>query len=209
MSKSISSKNQNKTAKGNPANKEVSGKSQDATQQKERKNNPGSFDKDSSADNLNTGISEVNSTKVAKALNQVLSDEFVLYTKTLNFHWNIEGRDFHALHLFLDDQYHQLQIIIDAVAERIRKIGHFTKGSMKEFLADASLKEQSGAASVSESMIAQLAADHETLIRNIRTLIDDFDEKYDDAGSSDFITGIMKEHEKMAWMLRSSVPQNA
>ena len=142
-------------------------------------------------------------------MNQVLSDEFVLYTKTLNFHWNIEGRDFHALHLFLDDQYHQLQIIIDAVAERIRKIGHFTKGSMKEFLADASLKEQSGAASVSESMIAQLAADHETLIRNIRTLIDDFDEKYDDAGSSDFITGIMKEHEKMAWMLRSSVPQNA
>jgi starvation-inducible DNA-binding protein len=161
----------------------------------------------SNSDNLNTGISEENSKKVANALNQVLADEFVLYTKTLNFHWNIEGRDFHALHLFLDDQYNQLQLIIDSVAERVRKVGHFATGSMKEFLDSASLNEHSGAACVSENMIAELAADHDELIRKTRTLIDDFDEKYNDAGSADFITGIMKEHEKMAWMLRASGPQ--
>jgi starvation-inducible DNA-binding protein len=161
------------------------------------------------ADNLNTGISEENSVKVAQELNNVLADEFVLYTKTLNFHWNIEGRDFHALHLFLDEQYNQLQVIIDSVAERIRNVGHFANGSMKEFLASASLQEQTGGVSVSETMIAQLASDHETLIRNLRKLITDFDEKYDDAGSADFVTGIMKEHEKMAWMLRASVPQKS
>lgn len=54
-------------------------------------------------------------------------------------------------------------------------------------------------------MLASLADDHEGLIREMRRLIDDFDEKYKDAGSADFITGIMKEHEKMAWMLRSSI----
>ena len=158
------------------------------------------------SDNLNTGISDENSKKVADALNQVLADEFVLYTKTLNFHWNIEGRDFHALHLFLEEQYNQLQIIIDSVAERVRKVGHFSTGSMQEFLNAASLKEHQGAASVSEEMIAELASDHDSMIRKTRTLIDDFEE-YDDAGSSDFITAIMKEHEKMAWMLRASVPQ--
>jgi len=157
-------------------------------------------------DNLNTGISSANSKKVADALNQVLADEFVIYTKTLKFHWNIEGRDFHALHLFLDDQYHQLQTIIDSVAERVRKVGHFAIGSMKEFLAEASLKEHAATTSVAESMLAELVSDHDALIRKTRTLIDDFDKKYDDKGSSDFITGIMKEHEKMAWMLRSSVP---
>ena len=157
-------------------------------------------------DNLNTGISGANSKKVADALNQVLADEFVLYTKTLKFHWNIEGRDFHALHLFLDDQYHQLQTIIDSVAERVRKVGHFAIGSMKEFLAEASLKEHAATTSVAESMLAELVSDHDAIIRKTRTLIDDFDKKYDDKGSSDFITGIMKEHEKMAWMLRSSVP---
>jgi len=162
--------------------------------------------KSDESDNLNTGISEENSKKVADALNQVLADEFVLYTKTLNFHWNIEGRDFHALHLFLEEQYNQLQIIIDSVAERVRKVGHFSTGSMQEFLNAASLKEHQGAASISEEMIAELASDHDSMIRKTRTLIDDFEE-YDDAGSSDFITAIMKEHEKMAWMLRASVPQ--
>lgn len=160
-------------------------------------------------DNLNTGISEENSKKVADALNEVLADEFLLYTKTLNFHWNIEGRDFHALHLFLDDQYNQLQIIIDSVAERVRKVGHFAKGSMKEFLDASSLKEHSGEGSVSELMLAELVSDHDAIIRKTRKLIDEFEDEYDDAGSSDFITGIMKEHEKMAWMLRASVPQKS
>lgn len=158
------------------------------------------------ADKLNTGISSSNSKKVSEELNKVLSDEFVLYTKTLKFHWNIEGRDFHALHIFLEEQYQQLQTIIDSVAERTRKVGHFAFGSMKEFLAGASLKEHASDAPISESMLAELVGDHEALIRKCRTLIDDFDEKYDDKGSSDFITGIMKQHEKMAWMLRASVP---
>ncbi len=175
---------------------------------KENLNNIMAKKTNTGTDTLNTGISNENSKKVADALNQVLADEFVLYTKTLKFHWNIEGRDFHALHLFLDDQYHQLQIIIDAVAERIRKVGHFSTGSMKEFLAAASLKEHPATGSVSEATIAELASDHDTLIRKMRVLIDEFDEKYDDAGSSDFITGIMKEHEKMAWMLRASVSGN-
>ncbi len=156
-------------------------------------------------DNLNTGISAVNSKKVADALNRVLADEFVLYTKTLKFHWNIEGRDFHALHLFLDEQYNQLQTIIDSVAERVRKVGHFAIGSMKEFLAETSLKEHASNSSVTESMLAELVSDHDALIRKTRILLEDFDKKYDDKGSSDFITGVMKEHEKMAWMLRASV----
>ncbi len=156
-------------------------------------------------DNLNTGITNVNGRKVADALNQLLADEFLLYAKTLKFHWNIEGRDFHALHIFLDEQYHQLQEIIDSVAERIRKVGHFANGSMKQFLSDASLKEHIDTVSISESMISELVGDHEAIIRKTRTLIDDFDKKYDDKGSSDFITGVMKEHEKMAWMLRASI----
>jgi starvation-inducible DNA-binding protein len=138
-----------------------------------------------------------------------LADEFLLYVKTLNFHWNIEGRDFHALHLFLEEQYNQLQLIIDSIAERVRKVGHFAIGSMREFLDAASVNEQFGAASVSEHMLSELASDHDSLIRKTRTLINDFDEKYNDAGSADFITGIMKEHEKMAWMLRASVTQSS
>lgn len=154
---------------------------------------------------VNTGISDVNINKVAGELNRLLADEFVLYVKTLKFHWNIEGRDFHALHLFLEEQYNDLQTIIDEVAERIRKIGSFANGSMKQFLSDCSLKEHMETSTITETMISELVADHESIIRKTRQLIEDFDEKYDDMGSSDFITGVMKKHEKMAWMLRASI----
>lgn len=156
------------------------------------------------ADAANTGISTENSTKVANELNKVLADEFVLYVKTLKFHWNIEGRDFHAYHLFLEEQYNDLQKIIDSVAERVRKVGKFATGSMKQFLADTSLKEHTDTAVISESMISDLVQDHESIIRKTRELIDTFEDDYDDAGSADFITGVMKQHEKMAWMLRAS-----
>ena len=93
---------------------------------------------DESMDKLNTGISAQNTRKVSEELNKLLADEFVLYLKTLKFHWNIEGKDFHALHVFLEEQYTDLQTIIDEIAERIRKIGHFSNGSMKQFLSDCS-----------------------------------------------------------------------
>lgn len=160
--------------------------------------------KASEIEKVDTGISNENAVKVAEQLNKVLADEFVLYVKTLKFHWNIEGRDFHALHLFLEEQYNALQEIIDEVAERIRKIGVYAKGSMKQFLADCTLKEHEETATITESMLVELVQDHEALIRNLRKMIDEFDEEYEDMGSSDFITGVMKKHEKMAWMLRAS-----
>jgi starvation-inducible DNA-binding protein len=209
MAKSAKSSNGKPNLKGaNKINQKVIGKNATAPNPSAKQSTQQSgqqHGKEENSDNLNTGISEENSKKVAESLNEVLADEFVLYVKTLNFHWNIEGPDFHALHLFLDEQYHQLQLIIDSVAERVRKVGHFATGSMREFLDTASLKEHAGAASVSEQMLSELASDHDAIIRKTRTLINDFEEKYDDAGSSDFITGIMKEHEKMAWMLRASV----
>lgn len=161
--------------------------------------------KETDTELTNIGISESNSKNVADELNKILADEVVLYVKTLKTHWNIVGRDFHALHEFLDEQYNQLQTIIDSVAERIRKVGHFANGSLKQFLADTSLREVSETGPITESMLGELANDHEKLIREMRKLIDTFEEKYDDAGSADFITGIMKEHEEMAWMLRASV----
>lgn len=153
---------------------------------------------------LDTGISIGNTRKVADELNNILADEFVLYLKTLKFHWNIEGKDFHALHVFLEEQYSELQTVIDEVAERIRKIGNFSNGSMKQFLADCSLKEHTETGVITESMLLELVTDHESLIRKLRELIDVFDKKYMDMGSSDFVVGLMKKHEKMAWMLRAS-----
>ena len=102
MAKATKPAAQKKNSKGaGKINQKVISKNPDSTKNTNSGSNDNTSRRDDS-DNLNTGISEENSKKVADALNQVLADEFVLYTKTLNFHWNIEGRDFHALHLFLE-----------------------------------------------------------------------------------------------------------
>ncbi|PSK90050.1 Dps family protein [Taibaiella chishuiensis] len=152
----------------------------------------------------NIGISEANKQAVADELNKLLSDEFLLYTKTRKFHWNVEGAQFHDLHLFFEKQYTQLADIMDSVAERIRKIGHYALGSMSQFLKETSLLEHSDNETPASSMLAQLLDDHETIIRRLRSDIDKFQDKYKDAGSADFITGLIEAHETMAWMLRAT-----
>lgn len=160
--------------------------------------------KASESQETNIGIIESNKQSVANELNKLLSDEFVLYTKTRKFHWNVEGAQFHDLHLFFEKQYNQLALIIDEVAERVRKLGHYALGSMKHYLKEASLLENEDQENKAESMLQELLDDHETIIRRLRADIDKFQEKYKDAGSADFITGLVEQHETMAWMLRAT-----
>jgi starvation-inducible DNA-binding protein len=79
------------------------------------------------------GITEKNCSNVAEILNKLLANEYVLYTKTLNYHWNVVGEDFYPLHLFFKKQYEELFDIIDDVAERARTVGGKTIASLKEF----------------------------------------------------------------------------
>ena len=151
---------------------------------------------------VNIGISEKNRAAVALELNKLLADEHVLYNKTRNYHWSIEGPSFMEFHKLYEAQYTDLAEVIDQIAERIRTIGHFAEGRLKEILKLASLDEPEAPVEQS-AQIANLEGDHEILIMRLRKLIKQFDEDFKDIGSSDFITGLLKQHEKMAWMLRS------
>jgi starvation-inducible DNA-binding protein len=149
------------------------------------------------------GIKKTNSSAVATELCKLLADEVVLYTKTRNAHWNIEGPDFHAMHLFFETQYKQLEEIVDSVAERIRSIGHYAPATLKSFLELTHLTEYSERNNDSRGFMKELLEDHQSIIEFIRGNIDPFLEEYGDAGTSDYITGLMEDHEKMAWMLRA------
>src|ERR1700692_727104 len=88
------------------------------------------------------GISEANRKIVAEQLSKLLADEFVLYTKTLNAHWNLEGPDFHSVHLYFEELYEQAQEFIDSVAERIRQIGHYAPATLNDYVKLTHLTEQ-------------------------------------------------------------------
>jgi len=154
----------------------------------------------------NIGIPENNLQSIALELNKVLADEFILYAKTRNYHWNVEGNNFMEMHKFYESQFEQLDEIIDNVAERIRQLGHYAEARLKDYLELSHLEEQEYT-NEQNTQLRNLLEDHESIIMNLRKLINLFTDKYKDAGSADFVTGLMEQHEKMAWFIRSYMPQ--
>jgi starvation-inducible DNA-binding protein len=157
---------------------------------------------DAAGPGVNIGLDANALTRVVEGLQRLLADEVLLYMKTRNFHWNVEGPDFSELHKLFETQYEQLDVIMDDVAERIRIVGGYAAGSMAEFVKLASLKEVAGGARNEVRMEELLLRDHEHIARQMRTFAEEC-AKLNDIGTQDFVTGVMQAHEKMAWMLRS------
>jgi len=151
---------------------------------------------------INIGISEKHLKNTSSMLGVILSDEMTLYIKTRKAHWNVTGESFMELHKLFENQYKQLEESIDEVAERIGKLGHKTIGTMNEFLKLSSVKENPGDYASSKDTLKELLNDHETIIVELRKNITDCVETNKDAGTADFLTGLMKQHETTAWILR-------
>ena len=118
--------------------------------------------------NPEIGIKKENLSKVAQALSGFLADEFLIYLKTRNAHWNIEGPDFHQMHKFFEEQYEQLDETMDQVAERIRMLGHYAPATMRSYLELTHLTEQSREKNDSAGFIKELLGDHESIIIRLR-----------------------------------------
>ena len=151
----------------------------------------------------NIGLSDEQREGVVSILNALLSDEYLLYTKTRNYHWNVFGPQFNDLHKFLERQYEELEEVVDQVAERARSLGGFAFGTMTEFVQHTRLKEQPGQYPEARRMLSNLLADHESLIRQLRVDSQTCDERFHDLGTNDFLIGLMERHEKTAWMFRA------
>lgn len=156
-------------------------------------------------ENIEIGISAANRESVAYLLNTLLADEHVLYLKTRNYHWNVRGMHFQSLHKFFEHQYEELADLIDDIAERVRSLGHYAVASMKDYVVLARLLETNHTDGNAQKMLRNLLHDHETIIRILRDELVREASKYQDIGTSDFITGLMEKHEKMAWMIRTYV----
>jgi starvation-inducible DNA-binding protein len=141
-------------------------------------------------------------TESSTLLNAVLADEYVVYVRTLNFHWNVRGMQFHSLHDFFEMLYGEQFKRIDDLAERVRTLGANALGTMADFLKHSRLQEQVGEPPDPCGMISSLCEGHETLIRHLHEVIRTLDSKYDDPGTVNFLTDMLQEHEKTLWMLR-------
>src|SRR5215475_8000283 len=150
---------------------------------------------------INIGIDEEHRTQIANGLSHVLADTYTLYLKTHYFHWNVAGPMFQTLHLMFEEQYNELALAADLVAERIRALNAPAPGSYSAFSRLTSIPEETNVPKA-EEMVRQLVDGHETVIRVARNVFP-IAEKGADQVTMDLLTQRMQVHEKTAWMLRS------
>ena len=153
---------------------------------------------------IDTGISRENLQKIANILNDDLADEYILLTKTRDYHWNVEDPRFNDLHKFFEEQYELIDASIDEIAERVRALGSKTRATLKEFINSSQIQEDIGSFPNADTMLSNLLSDHETIIKTLRKNINECQE-LNDEGTANFLTDKMEQHEKMAWMLRSFI----
>jgi len=150
---------------------------------------------------IDIGISARDRSQIADGLARLLADTYTLYLKTHNFHWNVTGPMFQTLHLMFEQQYNELALAVDLIAERIRALGFPAPGTYKEYARLSSIAETEGVPSA-EEMIALLVEGQEAVVRTARSIFPSV-ERVNDEPTADLLTQRMQMHEKTAWMLRS------
>ena len=140
-------------------------------------------------------------TQIAEGLGRLLADTYSIYLKTQNYHWNVRGPLFHTLHAMFEEQYTELAIAIDEIAERIRALGFPSPGSFSEFTRLSNINEPSGSPTA-QQMVADLIADQATLVATAKDVFP-LVESNNDEPTADLLIRRMQVHEKTAWMLKS------
>ena len=152
---------------------------------------------------IDIGISEQDRQAIAEGLASLLADSYTLYLKTHNYHWNVTGPQFNTLHQMFEEQYTELAIAVDDIAERIRTLGEWAPGSYSAFAELTSIDEEQGVPSA-EEMVKSLVKGQEAVVRTARSVIKAAGAANDEP-TADLLTQRMQIHEKNAWMLRSMV----
>jgi starvation-inducible DNA-binding protein len=150
---------------------------------------------------IEIGIGKDQRKAIADGLSRLLADEYTLYLKTHNFHWNVTGPMFNTLHLMFETHYNESALAVDLVAERIRALGHPAPGTYKQYAALSSIEETAGVPEAME-MVRLLVKGHEACAKTARSVFPAAD-KAGDEPTADLLTQRMQVHEKTAWMLRS------
>ncbi|WP_421781206.1 Dps family protein [Kiloniella litopenaei] len=154
--------------------------------------------------NVDIGVRENQRAEVAKKLSKFLASTYTLYMKTLYYHWNVTGAQFHSLHALFEQQYEGLHKAGDELAERIRALGHFTPGTFKAYLELSSVEEDEALPKEAQQMVENLLKDNETCSKEARDVLKTAETAGDEV-TVDMMVARMAAHDETAWMLRSTV----
>jgi starvation-inducible DNA-binding protein len=151
---------------------------------------------------IDIGIPEEQRQEIAAGLSRLLADTYTLYLQTHNYHWNVTGPMFQTLHLMFEQQYNELALAVDLIAERIRALGERAPGTYREFVGLSSIAEDTDTPADATEMIRRLVKGQEAVARTARS-VSATAAAANDQPTADLLTQRLQVHEKTAWMLRS------
>lgn len=149
------------------------------------------------------GFTDKETSKIVEAMNKLLANYHVHYQKLRNYHWNVIGHDFFELHEYFEEEYNQVKLNIDEIAERIRVFGKIPMSTLKEYLEHSEIVE-TGTDLKSDAMAKEILRDFEILLSYMVDVISAAEE-IGDSATDDLITGFAQRMEKRHWMLTAFV----
>lgn len=143
-----------------------------------------------------------NENPVIKALEAALADTYILYFKTHAFHWNVTGPHFKGLHDLFAQQYTDMWMAIDVIAERIRILGALAPSHYAALTDSSTIKECKNVPNA-QGMVKELATDNRALVTTLYKALKAAQDSGDE-GTIALMAARIEIHEKAAWMLEAS-----
>jgi starvation-inducible DNA-binding protein len=141
--------------------------------------------------------------ELIQALKIVLANHYAYSLKAQNFHWNVEGPDFHQYHNLFAQIYEEVYNSIDVIAERVRTLGAYTPGSFSRYSELSQVEDQVEIPSAA-NMLQKLLADIEVLQTSIKVCYD-LAEQNSNHGLSNLMAERQDAFSKHAWMLLATL----
>jgi starvation-inducible DNA-binding protein len=147
------------------------------------------------------GFTHIETEEIVQSLNKLLANYHIHYQKLRNFHWNVEGVNFFELHRKFEEQYNEVKVVVDEVAERVRIFGKKPMSALSEYLQTSEIKEVYGSLTAYQ-MVQEMLKDFEVLLSYMMDVTYAAN-KIGDAGTEEMITTFIKSQEKKHWMFTS------
>ncbi|MGF1620555.1 MAG: Dps family protein [Rhodomicrobiaceae bacterium] len=152
--------------------------------------------------NIKVEIAPDAKAEIIEGLHQSLAETTIATLKAQNFHWNVTGMSFGALHDLFQKIYEDHFSAQDELAERVKALDGHADGRFSEFLKRSSISEADTSQPAAKAMVETLKSDQETLSATLRALAE-ISEKHGDLVTNDLAIERADAHDKFAWMLRA------
>lgn len=144
------------------------------------------------------GLDTAKVNALVEELNDLLANYQLFYMNVRGFHWNIKGANFFELHAKFEEQYDDLVIKVDELAERVLTLGGVPTHTFEEYIKVSDIKAANNITNGKEA-IESLLESFSILIQKQRNILDIAGDAQDE-GTGALMSDYIREQEKLVWM---------